>query len=299
MKRRKFILNTTLSVIAMSFSPLLKAGNKIGKGKKITILHTNDTHSNIDPFPSNHPKYPGMGGVAKRAALIEKIRKEEENVVLLDSGDIFQGTPYFNTFKGELEMKLMTYMGYDAATMGNHDFDIGLDGFLNAKQYAEFPFVCSNYDFDKTILAGKTQKNCIIKRGGIRIGIFGIGIALEGLISGGNCDNVVYLDPIKTANEQAEELKKAGCDLIICLSHLGYVYQDDQISDKVLAAKTKNIHLILGGHTHTFLTEPTIINNSDSQSVMINQTGWGGINLGRIDIDIENRLFGSKLIEVK
>jgi 5'-nucleotidase len=283
----------------MSFSPLLKAASSSKKGKKITILHTNDTHSNIDPFPSNHPKYPGMGGVAKRAALIEKIRKEEENVVLLDSGDIFQGTPYFNTFKGELEMKLMTYMGYDAATMGNHDFDIGLDGFLNAKQYAEFPFVCSNYDFDKTILTGKIQKNCIIKRGGIRIGIFGIGIALEGLISKDNCDNVVYLDPIKTANEQAEELKKAGCDLIICLSHLGYVYQDDQISDKVLAAKTKNIHLILGGHTHTFLTEPTIINNSDKQPVMINQTGWGGINLGRIDIDIENRLFGSKLIEVK
>ncbi len=299
MKRRKFILNTTLSIIAMSFSPLLKAASSSKKGKKITILHTNDTHSNIDPFPANHPKFPGMGGVAKRAALIEKIRKEEENVVLLDSGDIFQGTPYFNTFKGELEMKLMSYMAYDAATMGNHDFDIGLDGFLNAKQYAEFPFVCSNYDFDKTILSGKIQKNCIIKRGGIRIGIFGIGIALEGLISKDNCANVVYLDPIKTANEQADELKKAGCDLIICLSHLGYVYQDDQISDKVLAEKTKNIHLILGGHTHTFLPEPTIINNSENQPVMINQTGWGGINLGRIDIDLENRLFGSKLIEVK
>lgn len=299
MKRRKFILNTTLSVIAMHFSPLLKAANKNSTGKKITILHTNDTHSNIDPFPANHPKFPGMGGVAKRAALIEKIRKEEENVVLLDSGDIFQGTPYFNTFKGELEMKLMSYMAYDAATMGNHDFDIGLDGFLNAKQYADFPFVCSNYNFDKTILAGKIQKNCIIKRGGIRIGIFGIGIALEGLITEDNCANVDYLDPIKTANEQADELKKAGCDLIICLSHLGYVYQDDQISDKVLAENTKNIHLILGGHTHTFLTEPTIINNSNQQPVMINQTGWGGINLGRIDIDIENRLLGSKLIEVK
>lgn len=283
----------------MNFSPLLKAANKNGIGKKITILHTNDTHSNIDPFPANHPKFPGMGGVAKRAALIEKIRKEEENVVLLDSGDIFQGTPYFNTFRGELEMKLMSYMAYDAATMGNHDFDIGLNGFLNAKQYAEFPFLCSNYDFDKTILAGKIQKNCIINRGGIRIGIFGIGIALEGLISEENCVNVVHLDPIKTANEQADELKKAGCDLIICLSHLGYVYQDNQISDKVLAEKTKNIHLILGGHTHTFLTEPTIINNSEKQPVMINQTGWGGINLGRIDIDIENRLLGSKLIEVK
>ena len=157
MERRKFIRNASLGLTGLAFvhQGLGQAMN--AKSKKLTILHTNDTHSNIDPLPDNHPKYPGMGGVAKRHALIKKIRSEEQHVLLFDAGDIFQGTPYFNTFKGHLEMKLMTAMGYDAATMGNHDFDIGLEGFIDAQTHADFPFLCSNYDFSNTIMDGKTQ----------------------------------------------------------------------------------------------------------------------------------------------
>ena len=154
MKRRKFLKNLALGTggILISNSLISATVADSSKSKRIVILHTNDTHSNIESFPANHPKFPGMGGVSKRYSLIQKIRSENEHVLLLDAGDIFQGTPYFNTFNGELEMKLMSKMGYDAATMGNHDFDIGLDGFLNAKKHANFPFVCSNYNFSKTVL---------------------------------------------------------------------------------------------------------------------------------------------------
>lgn len=253
------------------------------RSQKITILHTNDTHSNIDPFPSNHAKYPNQGGVAKRHALFQKIKAEEENVIILDAGDIFQGTPYFNMFGGVLEMKLMAELGYDAATMGNHDFDGGMDGFLIAKRHAKFPFVCANYDFSETILKDELRQHVILERNKIKIGVFGIGVELKGLVPESKYGKTNYLDPIKIANEQAELLKNKGCDLIICLSHLGFEYADNKVSDKVLAAKTKNIHLILGGHTHTFLDKPFEVKNLAGKSVLINQVGFGGIQVGRLD----------------
>jgi 5'-nucleotidase len=300
-ERRKFLKNLTLASgsLALSKFSFGQKSTSIRKSK-LVILHTNDTHSHIEPFPANHSKFPGMGGAAKRHSLIQKIRNEEEHVLLLDSGDIFQGTPYFNTFHGELEMKLMSTMGYDAATMGNHDFDIGLDGFLNAKRFANFPFLCANYDFSETILNEQTQPYKIFKKAGIKIGVFGIGVELKGLVPDEKYGSVKYLDPLEIANKISSELVHKGCDLIICLSHLGYEYTNStKVSDRVLASKTEHIHLILGGHTHTFLDKPTIEKNSIGNPVVINQVGWAGVNLGRIDIDFERGLFIPNLVEVK
>lgn len=301
MKRRNFIKNLTITASGIALSKFSFAQDSTSnKSSKLVILHTNDTHSNIEPFPSNHPKFPGMGGVAKRHSLIKKIRNEEQNVLLLDSGDIFQGTPYFNTFHGELEMKLMTAMAYDAATMGNHDFDIGLDGFLNAKRFANFPFLCANYDFSETILKDQTTPYKIFKKGNLKIGVFGIGVELQGLVPEEKYGKTKYLDPIETANAISKQLKNKGCDLIICLSHLGYEYPNsNKISDRVLANKSEYIHLILGGHTHTFLEKPTIEKNLIAAPVMINQVGWAGVNLGRIDIDIERGFLNTDSIEIK
>ena len=292
MKRRVFFQRFLLSsggIIMGGGDLFAQVGYK--KKKKITILHTNDTHSNIDPFPKNHTKYPGMGGVSKRFEIIQNIRSEEKNVLLLDSGDIFQGTPYFNTFLGHLEMKLMSQMGYDASTMGNHDFDIGLEGFLKAKQHADFPFLCANYNFSNTILAEETQPYKIFRKGGIKVGVFGIGIELKGLVSKNNYGDTEFEDPILKANKTAKLLKNKGCDLIICLSHLGYSYDSaDKVSDLVLARKSEHIHMILGGHTHTFLEKPVIEKNMNKDFVLINQVGWAGLKLGRIDIDISSHI---------
>lgn len=301
MDRRSFVRNTFLVSSGALVAPSLfahSAGSKTSK--KITILHTNDTHSNIDPFPENHSKYPGLGGVSRRFELIQKIRSEEENVLLLDAGDIFQGTPYFNKYGGVLEMKLMTELGYDAATMGNHDFDGGMDGFVKAKEYADFPFLCANYDFKNTPIDGLTQSDLIIEKGGVKVGVFGVGVELEGLVPANKFGETVYNDPIEIANDKAASLKKQGCDLIICLSHLGYSYSSEKVSDLKLAAATKDIHLIIGGHTHTFLEEPTVVENAEGGTTLVNQVGWAGVQLGRLDFEIEGSKFSKKeRIEIK
>ncbi len=287
MKRRSFlktsILGSSAFVLLSSFR--LNRSFQTLKEKKLVILHTNDTHSQIEPFPANHPKYANKGGVAKRAKLIEEIRQQEEHVLLLDSGDIFQGTPYFNIFHGELEMKLMSAMQYDAATMGNHDFDIGLDGFLNAKQFAKFPFLCANYDFSETALKDQTKAYHIFHKAGLKIGVFGIGIKLEGLVPAEKFGNTKYLEPISVANQISSELHEKGCDLIICLSHLGYSYvETTKPSDVRLAAENEHIDLILGGHTHTFMEAPATFENKGGKKTVVHQVGFGGIFLGRIDI---------------
>lgn len=284
MKRIDFVRNTFAVAGGLILSPSLFSQKPEKKKIKLTILHTNDTHSNIDPFPANHAKFPNRGGVVWRHELIQKIRSEEEHVLLLDSGDLFQGTPYFNKYKGVLEMKLMSEMGYEASTMGNHEFDLGLEGFKNAKRYAKFPFICSNYDFSDTILNGETIPHLIIRKGKLKIGILGLGVEMEGLVPKLCYENSKYLDPITIANEQAQLLKDKGCHFIICLSHLGFEYTDsNKVSDRILARSTRNIHLILGGHTHTFLEKPVEEINLDGEKVLINQVGWAGVNLGRLD----------------
>jgi 5'-nucleotidase len=291
MKRRDFIQKTAASSALLGLANIGLSSFTTFVKKKITILHTNDVHSYIDPFPADHPRNPNMGGVARRAALIESIRMEEENVLLLDAGDIFQGTPYFNYYGGELEFKLMSMMHYDAATMGNHDFDNGIDGFYAQLPHAKFEFVSANYDFKNTILNEHVKPFKIFNKGGIKIGVFGLGIELEGLVDKKAYKETAYLDPIEIAQDMTKILKhKEKCDLVICLSHLGYSYKNEpnKISDVVLAKKTKDIDLIIGGHTHTFLNKPVIEKNSDGKEVIINQVGCHGINLGRIDFYFSN-----------
>jgi 5'-nucleotidase len=251
---------------------------------RLTVLHTNDWHSRIEAFPKDGGTYQGMGGAATRAALIAKIRKEAENVLLLDAGDIFQGTPYFNFYGGELEYKLMSKMGYDVATLGNHDFDNGISGIMRQMPNAGFSFVNCNYDFGQTPLASVVSPYRILNKGGLKIGILGVGIELKGLVPDKSFEGIIYNDPVANANRIAKELKKdKKCDLIICLSHLGYKYGGDKISDVKLAEQSENIDLIIGGHTHTFLPKPDLVKNKAGKDVMVNQVGWAGINLGRID----------------
>ncbi len=272
----------TVDVLATDLNPV----------KKITILHTNDQHSRIEPFEvSSDERTSNKGGFARRASLIHKIRKEESNVLLLDAGDVFQGTPYFNFYGGELEYKLMTKMGYDASTIGNHEFDNGLQGIKNQLPNAGFDIICSNYDFSDTILDGKFKPSQVYKKDGLRIGIFGLGIELEGLVGKDMYEETKYLDPIEIAHDMTRILREEKkCDLVICLSHLGYQFQNepDRVCDIHLAQKTSGIDLIIGGHTHTFLPEPQKYQNLKGETVLINQVGWAGLYLGRIDFYFQN-----------
>ena len=291
MKRRDFIQKTAASSALLGLSGVSLSSFSTIDTKKITILHTNDTHSHIDPFPIDHPKNPNMGGAARRAAIIESIRKEEKNVLLLDAGDIFQGTPYFNYYGGELEFKLMSMMQYDLATMGNHDFDNGIDGFYAQLPHAKFDFVSANYDFKNTVLNDIVKPYKIINKDGIKIGIFGLGVQLDGLVDKKLYKETVYNNPIEVALDMTRILKEEKkCDMVICLSHLGFKYKDEpeKPSDILLAQKTKNIDLIIGGHTHTFLDKPVIEKNSEGKEVLINQVGCFGVNLGRIDFYLTN-----------
>ena len=286
--RRQFLKVGGIASIAtaLNLNPLeaIAAGDVI----KLSILHTNDVHSRVEPFPMDGSKYQGLGGTARRAALINTIRASEQNVLLFDAGDIFQGTPYFNKFGGEIEMKLMTAMKYDAATMGNHDFDNGVEGFYKQLPHANFPILCSNYDFSNTILKNSTIPYKIFRKSGLKIGVFGIGIQLEGIVDVRSYADTVYLDPIKKANEMADLLKnELECDLVICLSHIGYTYPSNRVSDKILAKNNKNIDLIIGGHTHTFMDQPEDVQNLNGKITTINQVGFAGINLGRVDYYFE------------
>ena len=291
MKRRDFIQKTAASSTFLTLGGLSLSSFKTNDIKHITVLHTNDVHSYIDPFPADDPRNPNMGGVARRAAMIADIRKENPNVLLLDAGDIFQGTPYFNYYGGELEFKLMSMMQYDASAIGNHDFDNGLDGLFAQLPHAKFDFLSANYDFKNTVMDGHVHPYKIFTIDGIKIGVFGLGVELAGLVDKKNYKETVYLDPIEVSQDMAKLLKKdKKCDMVICLSHIGYQYKNekDKVSDLKLAAATKDIDLIIGGHTHTFLDKPTIIKNIDGKEVMVNQVGCYGLNLGRIDFYFDN-----------
>ncbi|HKX86663.1 MAG TPA: metallophosphatase [Flavobacterium sp.] len=293
MKRREFIKSTAAGTTLLGLGGLSLSSFTSVEAKKITILHTNDTHSQIDPFPANHPKNPNMGGVARRAAIVEQIRKTEENVLLLDAGDIFQGTPYFNYYGGELEFKLMSMMKYDLATIGNHDFDNGIDGLFAQLPHAKFEFVSSNYDFKNTIMDTHVKPYKVFKKAGLKIGVFGLGIELNGLVDKNLYKETVYNNPIEVATDITKTLKEVEkCDLIICLSHLGFEYKNDseKPSDIMLARKTKDIDLIIGGHTHTFLDKPVVEKNLDGKEVIVNQVGAYGVNLGRIDFYFDNKM---------
>lgn len=284
MKRRDFIQSTTAAGIFVGLGGLSALSFKPENAKHLTILHTNDVHSHIEPFGPNDGRNANMGGVARRASLIEKIRQENPNTLLLDAGDIFQGTPYFNFYGGELEFKLMSKLKYDAATIGNHDFDNGIDGLYAQLPHADFDFICSNYDFSNTIMDGHTKNYKIFTKDGIKIGVFGLGVELKGLVNDKLYKETKYLDPVEIATDKARILKEEeNCDLVIALSHIGYEYDNNKISDVKLAKQTENIDLIIGGHTHTFLEKPTILENKSGKNVIVNQVGCYGLYLGRLD----------------
>lgn len=302
MKRRAFLKTAAgyglfLGASGFPLSLLAKAPDE--NLIRLSILHTNDVHSRIEPFPLDGGKYEGEGGVAKRMALIRQIRSEVEQVLLLDAGDMFQGTPYFNYFKGEIELKMMSKMGYDAGTIGNHDFDAGIEGLHQQLPHANFPLLNCNYDFSDTVMQGKVEPYRLFEKGPLRIGVTGLGIELQGLVPDVLFGNTRYLDPLTQLNKTARHLKRElDCDYVICLSHLGYRYDSDKISDLALAQQSVDVDLIIGGHTHTFLEEPTVVTNSENQEVLVTQAGWAGIVLGRLDVYFE-RGAGRKCVACK
>lgn len=285
LNRREFLrfgagAGTLLASGAFPFEAFAK-----GEYQKVTLLHTNDVHSRIEPFPMDGSEFQGLGGVAQRATIINRIRAEEKHVVLLDAGDIFQGTPYFNFYDGEIEFKLMNSLGYDAATIGNHDFDGGMEALRKQVDAAKFPLVNANYDFSDTNLTGKLPDFTIIERGEIRLGVFGLGVELDGLVPSKLYGSTQYNDPVEAANRVSRMLKNDyNCSAVICLSHLGYQYPSTKVSDSVLAGLTSDIDVIIGGHTHTFMESPQEYRSKEGEKVIINQVGWAGIFLGRIDL---------------
>ena len=295
MNRRNFLKNSIYASAGIASSVCLSSC-KNEKSRTLTILHTNDVHSHITPFDNNHSEYPNQGGFSRRSSLISEIRKKNPNTLLFDAGDVFQGTPYFNVFEGELEFKLMSLLKYDAMTIGNHDFDNGILSLKKQIYHASFDFICSNYDFSNTILEGKTSKYKIYKKSNIKIGVFGLGIKLAGLVSKNLFKETKYLDPLEIAQEMSNQLKKnENCDLVVCLSHLGYKYKDeDKICDHIIAKNTQDIDLIIGGHTHTFMKKPEVVKNKIGKQVLINQVGCFGLYLGKVDFEFYNNKLKSK-----
>jgi len=282
--RRTFLKQSILGAGALSLGLIPNELFASGELIRLTVMHTNDMHCHLDSFPADHAEYPGKGGLVRIASMVKQSRKENPNLLLLDGGDMFQGTPYFNYFKGDLIMKVMSQMGYDAGTIGNHEFDNGMGDILSAINNANFPLISSNYDFSDTILNGHVKTQQILEKGGIKIGIYGLGIELDGLVGKLNYGNTRYLDPLETALKMESVLKNDHqCDLVICLSHLGFSYEHSKISDNTLAPQTKYTDLIVGGHTHSFLEKPLVLKNADGKPILVNQAGWAALATGKIE----------------
>lgn len=298
LNRKKFLQQAGLTAGAFLAGPAVTSAATWLEPQRLTILHTNDTHSRLEPFPMDGGRNQGLGGISARTELIRKIRAEEPHVLLLDAGDIFQGTPYFNLYKGEPEIRAMTAMEYDATTIGNHDFDAGLENLATQlTRHARFPMLVANYDFSGTPMENKTKPYTTFKKGKLKIGVFGVGIEGHGLIPDSLFGATKYLDPVQKANETANLLRRTeNCDMVICLSHLGNKYSDNKVSDEVLAKETEQIDLIIGGHTHTFLDEPLKYTNKSGNDVVVNQVGFAGIILGRLDFEF-SKFSGKKMVK--
>lgn len=276
-----------LTILTIAVAVTLTAA---AKGRQLLILHTNDTHSCVLPLNPNlaDTMLAGRGGFLRRAAMIDQMRKEDKDLLLLDSGDFSQGSPYYTMFKGDVETELMNIMGYDAATIGNHEFDFGLENMARIFSKANFPIVCANYDFTGTVVEGLVKPYVIIKRKGVRIGIFGLSPKLDGLVMASTCAGVRYSDPIKTANAVADKLKnEEKCDVVICLSHLGW--DEAGLNDMEMMAKTRNIDLVLGGHSHSYFKTLNHVRNLDGKDVPNDQNGKHGIFVGKITLSLEKR----------
>jgi 5'-nucleotidase len=284
MKRRNFIASLGAAVAA---SRLPLQGADAPGVTRITLLHTNDTHSRIEPFGPGNGAISGKGGMARRATLVKQLRKELGNVLLLDAGDVFQGTPYFNRYKGFLDYKLMSMVGYDAGTLGNHDFDNGVEGLVAAMAEAKFPFVNCNLDLKGAPgLAKRVQPWLVRELAGVKVGITGVCVDFKGLVAPKNHEGVIWLDPLESLKPVVKHLREAEkVDMVVLLSHLGYDLKGAGWDDLTLAAKLPGIDAIIGGHSHTFLEEPVKVKNEGGETLIF-QVGFGGVNLGRMDFTL-------------
>lgn len=281
-------MRTRLIVIFLLL--VMSIGRTTAQDKQLVILHTNDTHSTIMPLNPNlsDKNFAGRGGFLRRVEFLRQQRAENPDLLLFDSGDFSQGSPYYTLFKGDVEVGLMNLMHYDAVTIGNHEFDFGLENMARLFRMAEFPVVCANYDFTGTVLEGLVKPYIVIKRKGVRIGVFGLCPPLEGLVDAHNCRGVRYLDPVAKANEIATLLKtKEKCDLVICLSHLGW--QIDLVDDHEMIAGSKYIDIVLGGHSHTYLDKLEYVKNAEGKDVAVDQNGKHGIWIGRLVVRMGKR----------
>lgn len=290
--RRRFLTSSAALGAGLALAPkdLKSFVPSVAADTVITILHTNDTHSQIDPLPENDKSYPGKGGVARRATLVKRIRKENSNTLLVDAGDSFQGTAYFNFYKGEVEYKSMSAIGYDAGTLGNHEFDNGVDALAVALKFASFDIVSSNYDVKGTPLEAFVKPYVVRTVGGIRIGLFGLGISPVALITPANFKGVTYRDPIETAKAMVKTLRETErCSFIVAMSHLGF-YKNPRprdVGDGQVAAQVDGIDFIASGHTHTFMDQPERVKQPCGQETLINQVGRSGIYVGRVDFSFQ------------
>jgi 5'-nucleotidase len=256
----------------------------------ITILHTNDTHSQIDPIDDTDKTYGGKGGVARRATLVKRVRKENPNTLLVDAGDVFQGTPYFNFYKGEVEYKAMSLIGYDVVTLGNHDFDNGVEALAAAMKFAKFDFVSTNYDVRGTVLETRVKPYTVRTFGDVRVGLFGMGVSPDNLITPENFQGVKYLDPVRMARGVVELLRgREKCHLVVGMSHLGYFANPraNELGDSQVAAQVSGIDFIASGHTHTFMKAPVLQKNPEGKDTIIFQVGKSGIYVGRVDFKMK------------
>lgn len=275
--------------IAM-FLVLLMTGSAMAQNdKQIVILHSNDTHSCIYPLNVNlaDTALAGRGGYLRRAAFVEQQRKQYPNLLLIDSGDFSQGSPYYTLNKGEVEVGLMNIMGYDAATIGNHEFDFGLENMARIFRMANFPILCSNYDFTGTPVEGTVKPWTIIKRDGVKIGLFALDPKLIGLVDTAKCQGVKYLDPVAKANEMATLLKAKKCDLVICVSHLGWDKVD--MNDQIMIAGSRGIDLVLGGHSHTYMKQLEYVKDLDGKMVPVDQNGKHGLWIGKMLLNMKKK----------
>lgn len=259
--------------------------------KNVVILHSNDCHSQILPFNKNlaDKSKADLGGFARRVAFVKQQREKDPDLLLFDSGDFSQGSSYYNLYKGDVEIGLMNIMRYDAATIGNHEFDFGLDNMARIFRMAKFPIVCANYDFTGTLLEDIVKPYVVIIRNGLRIGVFGLSPKLDGLVVSENYGSIRYLDPVEVTKDVVRKLRgNEKCDIVVCLSHLGWKTGDEEPSDERLVPLTEGIDVVLGGHTHTYLKEAEMqVANVSGKKVYVSQNGKSGMYISRFDIKLQ------------
>lgn len=258
--------------------------------KQIVILHTNDTHSTIEPVSkySKVKEAAGKAGCVRRATMVKQLREQNPDILLFDSGDFSQGSTFYTMYKGDVEVGLMNIMGYDAATIGNHEFDFGLDNLARLARQAKFPIICSNCDFTGTPCQDVIKKYCVVVRDGVRIGVFGLTPKIEGLVMKENIAGVKYINPIQATKEMVSVLRdKERCDIVVCLSHLGWKLAPEYIDDQVLISSTTGIDIVLGGHSHTYMKEMEWVDNAEGKSIPVDQNGKHGAFVGKITLKLE------------